>query len=1191
MATLTLSNAGNSFSQTDINGGTLSIGLQSYLGGSTQVTFSGTSILQFNLAIASPDFSIPIAINTSVDGQIDTDGNNSTISSIISGAGTFEKVGAGTLILTGMNTYMGGVFVSAGTLQGNTNSLLGDIDNVSAVVFDQSVITTGTYAGSMTGSGSLSLINGGTLILTGTDNNYSGGTTVSAGTLQGDTNTVQGDIVNNSAVVFAETINGQYSGTMSGSGTLTKQNTGLLSLSGSNSYMGGTHISAGTVLIGSTANLGTGGVTFSGTSALQFSAGISGFSLPITINSSVVGTVDTGNNTSSISSQITGPGIFQAGVLGITGTLNLSNATNNYSGGTQIPGGTLQAGAASVIPASGIVTIGSTAKFDLNSFSQTIGNLSGVAGSLVTLGSNTATTLTAGDSTNQTFNGVMSGSGGFIKQGSGTLIFGGANTYAPAAGATGTAIHAGTLQAGAASVIPSTGVVAIANAATFNLNGFSQTIGNLSGTTGTPLVTLGSNTATVLTAGDSSNQTFNGVISGSGRFTKQGTGTLIFGGANTYTPAAGATGTAINAGTLQAGAANVIPSSGVVAIANASTFDLNSFSQTIGNLSGAVGSIVDLGSATLTAGDSSNHTFSGVIEGPGGNFTKQGTGILSLTGNNTYTGATMVNQGQLTLINAMLASATTTVNGATLSGTGTLQAVDIVGGTIKAGNSIGDMHMSTFSSDSSSTIQVEIDPSTSSKYIISGGATLGGGQIQVIQDGVSSDYPAGQNYPFLTAAGGITGTFNPTVIGGLPGFTFTLDYTTNTVTLIYGFVPPPPTPTKIATAGLTGNAAKFARYLNKNVPNSAATKALAQLSGQTLAEALNSASPARNAFATLITQNVMFGVSQLVSSHLVDQRYFHTLRNQQPTVATLFADNDETRLTAAAGDCCDYWTDPNPCNRYSFWIDGFGEYAHLKAQNQNPAFNAYSGAAMLGVDVYSQHNLFGIGGGYAYTHLVENNDAGNEKINYYFANLYDTVFFRGGYVEFGAWGAYNQIHNYRNISFPGFNATASSTINSWQLVPHLGFGISGKKYCWGYIEPFAQADCAINWQQSFHEHGAGPFDMRQTSRTSELLRAEGGLRFYESRETCWGAWMIMEKISYVYQKSFHAGRISAAIVGTPALFTAVSFQGAQNMGSAGLEFLWRFGKIKPVTFSLVYDGEWGSKYMSHEGMVKLCKDF
>ena len=149
------------------------------------------------------------------------------------------QAGAGTLILTGANSYSGGTTVAAGVLQGNSASLQGNILNNASVVFDQA--GTGTYAGAMSGSGSLAKTGAGTLVLAGA-NSYSGGTTVSAGVLQGTTASLQGNILNNASVVFDQAGTGTYAGVMSGSGSLTKSGTGTLILTGANSYSGGTTV-------------------------------------------------------------------------------------------------------------------------------------------------------------------------------------------------------------------------------------------------------------------------------------------------------------------------------------------------------------------------------------------------------------------------------------------------------------------------------------------------------------------------------------------------------------------------------------------------------------------------------------------------------------------------------------------------------------------------------------------------------------------------------------------------------------------------------------------------------------------------------------------------------------------------------------------------------------------------------------
>jgi autotransporter-associated beta strand protein len=102
----------------------------------------------------------------------------------------------------------------------------------------------------------LTFTGSGTTILTGA-NNYSGGTTVSGGTLQGNTLSLQGTIVNNSQVVFDQSSTGTYSDVMSGTGSLTKQGNGTLILTGTNTYSGGTTVSDGTLMVAGTTPTGT----------------------------------------------------------------------------------------------------------------------------------------------------------------------------------------------------------------------------------------------------------------------------------------------------------------------------------------------------------------------------------------------------------------------------------------------------------------------------------------------------------------------------------------------------------------------------------------------------------------------------------------------------------------------------------------------------------------------------------------------------------------------------------------------------------------------------------------------------------------------------------------------------------------------------------------------------------------------
>ena len=140
-------------------------------------------------------------------------------------------------------------------------------------------------------------------------------------------------------------------------------------------------------------------------------------------------------------------------------------------------------------------------------------------------------------------------------------------------------MSAGKLQLGTGGSLASTGALTV-NGGTFDLNGNSQAVTTFSGTGGT----VTSASAATFTAGDNSTTpaTFAGTITGSLAVTKQGTGTLILTGTNTYTGA-----TTIDAGTLQAGADFTLSSSSRVTVNTGAMLDLNNHNNSIGSLSPA----------------------------------------------------------------------------------------------------------------------------------------------------------------------------------------------------------------------------------------------------------------------------------------------------------------------------------------------------------------------------------------------------------------------------------------------------------------------------------------------------------------------------------------------------------------------------------------------------------------------------
>ncbi len=275
--TLILSNTGNDYGDTEIDGGILAAKDAAALG-TGDVTIAESATLALS------------------QGTLD---NN------VTGEGQIVKSGSDELIVTGDNTYSGGTTISGGTLTADHADSLG-----TGAVANSGVLQVGEgeLENTLSGSGSLVKTGTGELTLSG-DNTYSGGTTITGGTLTADhaDSLGSGDIDNSGVLKVGE---GDLENTLSGSGSLVKTGTGELTLSGVNYYSGGTTIIGGTLTADHADSLGTGAVANSG--VLQVGEG-------------------------ELENTLSGSGsLVKTG----TGELTLSG-DNSYSGDTTIADGTL----------------------------------------------------------------------------------------------------------------------------------------------------------------------------------------------------------------------------------------------------------------------------------------------------------------------------------------------------------------------------------------------------------------------------------------------------------------------------------------------------------------------------------------------------------------------------------------------------------------------------------------------------------------------------------------------------------------------------------------------------------------------------------------------------------------------------------------------------------------------------------
>ncbi len=797
-----------------------------------------------------------------------------TYAGTMSGTGGLTKTGAGTLTLTGANSYTGGTLVSAGRLTGNTTSLQGVVTNNAAVEFVQA--SAGTYAGAMSGTGGLTKTGAGTLTLTGA-NSFTGGTLVSAGRLTGDTTSLQGAIVNNAAVEFAQSASGTYAGAMSGTGGLTKTGAGTLTLAGINSYTGGTLVSAGR-LTGNTTSL-QGDVTNG--AELEFAQGIGG----------------------SYTGVVSGTGqLIKTGA----GTLTLTGASS-YTGGTLVSAGRLAGDASSL---QGAIANNAAVEFAQSTAGTYAGTMSGTGsltksgtgtltltgansytgGTLVSAGRITGnTTSMQGAITNNaqvefaqasagTYAGAMSGTGSLIKTGTGTLTLTGANSYTG-----GTLVSAGRLVGSATSLQG-----AIVNNAQVE---FAQT-------------TVG---------------TYNGVISGSGGFIKTGASVLTLTGANSYTG-----GTLVLAGRLT------------------------------GNTTSVQGAIVN--NAEVEFAQASTGTYAGNMAGSGA-FNKSGIGALTLGGITSITGAADITAGRLNVTGQLAAGGVTVQNTATLSGSGVVGGNVIVqsGGSLAPGESPGTLSVVgnvTFLAGSN--FIAEIDGRTYNPaggagshdlLRISGTANLGGiiaPTLRGITGAATNNYVPSIGESFLIlSAGTVAGSFSsvaqPAV--GLPvGGRFDTIYGGDFVRLVV-------TPSSFAALGNVQNW------------NTNSVSAAAGMDNIRLAAGVRSGA-SQTLFNGLYGMNV--GQLETAFSQISGEIYANSLQSVTETERSTFS----SIFNASCDVSCGMPGGETTTNR-SVWGRYIGKFANHDADRFSSGYNSSSKGLLVGATLTdSNHLQFGVAASY-----------------------------------------------------------------------------------------------------------------------------------------------------------------------------------------------------------------------------------
>jgi fibronectin-binding autotransporter adhesin len=1110
-STWTLTGSTSAVTPWTIRQGTLSISTDTQLGDpSATLTFMGGT-LRMTAAAASTR-----AVNLAASGTVETDGTTSGLSGVISGVGGLAKTGTGTLVLGNANTYLGGTTIAGGTVSVLADSNLGDA--AGDLIFNGGVLQVGGNTFSSTARTINWGANGGGFTILDASNNFT------------------------------------VSQALSGPGGLGKSGAGTLTLTGSNSYAGTTTINQGTLRLGHGGTSGSiagnvvnngGTLAFNRSDTLTFAGAISG--------TGAVQQIGSGTTTLTGANSYKGATVVNNGTLLINGdqtaatgpTFVLPNAT---LGGSGIIGGdvtiidlaTLAPGNAGAAP--GTLTInGNLFLSEASKLAYSFGQANVVGGALNDL-------VKVGG--NLTLDGKLNV----------TLAPGGAFD----AGIYRIASYGGTLTDNGLDI---TSLPAGTPAGTVLLQTAVDKQVNLVNTTGL-------NFSFWDPINPQSNPGNNGRVTG-------GAGSWRNNAANNnWTTADGA----VNAPWANGNFAVFQGAAGTVTVDNSGSAPVTvggmQFADTgyviAGDaltLAGSSGTVVRVGDGT-SEGVGYTATISAALQG-NSQLVKTDLGTLKLTGDSSaFAGKTSVRQGILS-VDGKLGGTVEVLGGGRLQGNGTIGGLSLAsGGVVAPGNSIGTLNIAgDVAFVAGSTYDVEIAGNgTSDRIAATGKATLGGATVAVTALDAQTSYQEGQTYTILTAAGGITGSFDPSVLARSAFLDASLIQTANAVDLkigIKGTTPEEP--------GKPGGNPVFGKVANTyNQTQTATALDTLQQSGAPLALynklLVQSADEARAAFDSLSGEVHASTVTGLIEdSRFVRDAVNDRLRSAFETVGGLPLmgyDDDAKEITTAS---------LAPTERYGAWGSVFGSWGHFGGDGNAARLSRSTGGFVTGVDgLITDDVRLGFLAGYSHSSFKVDDRRSSASSDNYHLGLYGGTQLGAFSLRSGLAYTWSEIDTSRQVTFPGFSdsLTGSYRAGTTQVFGELGYGLKAGSVA---FEPFANLAYVNVHTNGFAEQG-GASALTVHSGSSDNTFTTLGLRATTDFDIGSTKATVRGMIGWRHAYGDVTPTVSQAFTGSSA-FTIAGAPIARDAAviEAGLDFA-----ITPqATLGLSYHGQVGSKASDH----------
>ncbi|CVE44681.1 Extracellular serine protease precursor [Serratia sp. 2880STDY5682894] len=480
-----------------------------------------------------------------------------------------------------------------------------------------------------------------------------------------------------------------------------------------------------------------------------------------------------------------------------------------------------------------------------------------------------------------------------------------------------------------------------------------------------------------------------------------------------------------------------------------------------------VGAVLDKGKPTerVCSSDLCGLDFwSNDISGHGG-LTKQGIGTLVLTGNNTYAGPTLVNQGRLA-VNGSVTSAVSVQNGGIVGGSGTVGSLTArQGGTVAPGNSIGTLNVAgNVSFEPGSRYAVEVGPNGQSDRIqSSGSATIGGGEVAVTLENspnllTQSEVRSllGQQYNILSAQQGVSGQFDAVA----PNYLFLgtgLSYQPTGVTLSVG-----------------RNGTSFASVAQTPNERAVAAAADALAAGNPVYESLlgsGTAGEARQAFRQLSGQIHADIASALVN----DSRYLREALNGRLRQAEGLASSSAIKADEGGA-----------------WAQLLGAWDHASGDANATGYQASTYGVLVGLDSAAADDWrLGVATGYTRTSLHGGYGSKADSDNYHLAAYGDKQFgalaLRGG-----AGYTWHRIDTKRSVNY-GMQSdrdTAKYSARTEQLFAEAGYSVQGE---WLNLEPFVNL-AYVNFENNGIAESGGAAALRGDKQHTDATVSTLGLR-------------------------------------------------------------------------------------------------